>query len=41
MHVDRSRIVKVVLAALLVLGFWAVLPGAAHAVLADDAATPP
>ena len=41
MHVDRSRIVKVVLAALLVLGFWAVLPGAAHAVHADHAATPP
>ena len=41
MHVNRSRIVKVVLAALLVLGFWAVLPGAAHAVHADDAATPP
>ena len=40
MHLDRSRIAKVALAALLVLGFWAVLPGAAHAVQLDDAATP-
>ena len=36
MHVDRSRIVRVALAALLVLVFWSVLPGAAHAVQPDD-----
>ena len=40
MHVDRSRIVKVALAALLVLGFWSVLPGAAHAVHPDDVPPP-
>ena len=40
MHVDRSRIVKVALAALLVLGFWSVLPGAAHAVQPDDVPPP-
>ena len=40
MHVDRSRIVKAAIAALLVLGFWAVLPGAAHAVHPDDVRLP-
>ena len=32
MQVDRSRIAKVAFASLVVLGFWAVLPGAAQAV---------
>ena len=40
MHVDRSRIMKAAIAALLVLGFWAVLPGAAHAVQPDDVRLP-
>ena len=40
MHVDRSRIMKAAIAALLVLGFWAVLPGAAHAVQPDDVRPP-
>ena len=31
MHLDRHRIAKVALATLVVLGFWAVLPGAAQA----------
>ena len=40
MHVDRRRIVKAAIAALLVLGFLAVLPGAAHAVQPDDVPSP-
>ena len=40
MHVDRSRIMKAAIAALLALGFWAVLPGAAHAVQPDDVRLP-
>ena len=40
MHVDRSRIVKAAIAALLVLGFLTVLPGAAHAVQPDDVPPP-
>ena len=39
MQVDRSPILKVAFAALLVLGFWAVLPGVAHAVQPDDVLT--
>ena len=41
MQVDRSRIAKVALVALLVLGFWAALPGSAHGLQPDDAATAP
>ena len=41
MQADRSRIARVAVAALLVLGFWAILPGAAHAAQADDAAAAP
>ena len=41
MQVDRSRTAKIALAALLVLGFWAVLPGSAHGLQPDDAAIPP
>ena len=39
MHLDRPRIAKVVLAALVVLGFWAVLPGAAQAAQSEAAPT--
>ena len=40
MQVDRSRIARVALTALLVLGFWAALPGAAHGLHTDEAAAP-
>ena len=39
MQVDRHRVAKIAFAALLVLGFWAVLPGAAQA--AQSEAVPP
>ena len=39
MQFDRSRIAKATFAALLVLGFWAMLPGAAQAAQPDDAVT--
>ena len=39
MHLDRHRIARIAFAALLVLGFWAVLPGAAQAAQSEVAPT--
>ena len=39
MHLDRHRIARIAFAALLVLGFWAVLPGAAKAAQSEVAPT--